>query len=694
MSARLLRPRRGPAPRRLAFATLLAGMLLGLVHGASARLICARVLLPSPAQQQAARICLDTADGRPAAFLQATLTGVSPGFTVSNQAYAAWAIPYPGTPAAARQCPVQLLPALEPLPPGLPAANWDLVHYLLNHKRGTAEDVQAALWQLLGVTVPPGDPGFNPPSEITEELVAEARAVGPGFVPQSGQVAGIVVLPPAPADPVLLEVGTVPDRMPVAGPDSFFTAQPTPLSLLPAQLLANDSDPDGDPLALVDVRTNSAQGGSVSFDGQRIVYTPPSGYVGPDSFIYGLYAGPCGQAIGQVRVEVLPRPNRAPMAVDDLVIGDEDMPLLIPASLLLANDSDPDGDPLQIVSVSNPSARGGTVTFDGTRVIYVPPPNFNGPDTFTYTISDGRGGTATATVTVMVRAVNDPPIAGPVTVATPLNTPLVLGRDLFLNASLDPEGDTITFIGTSAASTAGGTIQRQDQGVLYTPPTDYIGADTFTYIVQDAQGARATGMVMVTVLPAPIGLRVDPMVLNFQTGLFEQRVTVTNEGAMALAAFRLDVLRVPPGVVVWNASGTLNGVPFLQYNRTLEPGATVSLRVEYYIPDRQPFTTSYRVIPTPAASPKPPMEGTGIVIDRAFLDTRLPEEPRYVIEFASTPGRTYTVIYSDDMKSWKTAVPAITTSGNRTQWYDDGPPKTDSRPVIQGTRFYRVVESP
>jgi hypothetical protein len=690
----LIMSARPPLLRRLAWVALLAAFALAQVQPAAARLVCARVLLPTPAQQENSAICLDTADGRPGSFLRATLAGVPAGFTVSNRAYAAWAVSYPGSPAASPQCQARLLSSLELLPPGLPAANWDLVNYLLNHRRGTAEDVQAAIWTLLGVNIPPGDPAFNPPSEITEELVAEARAVGPGFVPQSGQVAGILVLPPAPGIPVLIEVGTVADRMPVAGPDSFSTAQPTPLLLTAAQLLANDSDPDNDPLALVDVRTNSARGGVLTFDGVRIVYTPPADFIGTDSFIYGVYAGPCGQAIGTVTVQVLPRPNRAPVALDDLVAGVEDTVLTLPAALLLANDSDPDGDPLEIIAVSNPSARGGTVRLEGTNVVYVPPANFNGMDTFTYTISDGRGGTATATVTVMVRAVNDPPVAGTVKVTTPVNTPVFLGDLTFLSAVIDPEGDGVTLVGVSPSSTAGGLAQRVDGGVLYTPPTDYIGADTFTYIVQDAQGARATGTVMVTVVPAPLGLRIEPMVLNFQTGLFEQRVTVTNEGNMAISAFRLDVLNLPPGVVVWNATGTNNAIPFLHYNRTLEPGAIASLRVEYYIPDRRPFPGSYRVIPMPPAAPKPPMEGTGVVIDKSFWDTRIPGEPRYVIEFASVPGKTYTIVYSDDMKSWKTAVPAVTASANRTQWYDDGPPKTDSRPVDRVKRFYRVVESP
>ena len=81
-------------------------------------------------------------------------------------------------------------------------------------------------------------------------------------------------------------------------------------------------------------------------------------------------------------------------------------------------------------------------------------------------------------------------------------------------------------------------------------------------------------------------------------------------------------------------------------------------------------------------------------IDLWFVDPRF-EEPRYVIEFASIPGRTYTILYSDDnMATWKVATPSITANSNRKQWYDDGPPKTDAKPFSIGSRYYRVILAP
>lgn len=71
---------------------------------------------------------------------------------------------------------------------------------------------------------------------------------------------------------------------------------------------------------------------------------------------------------------------------------------------LLANDYDEDGDTLEIVHVSSPSTQGGLLVLQGDILTYTPPFGFVGDDSFTYTISDGRGGIATATVTVTVAA--------------------------------------------------------------------------------------------------------------------------------------------------------------------------------------------------------------------------------------------------------------------------------------------------
>lgn len=79
-------------------------------------------------------------------------------------------------------------------------------------------------------------------------------------------------------------------------------------------------------------------------------------------------------------------------------------PARVNATKLLANDSDPDGDPLTILDASATSDMGGTVTFDGETLVYEPPPGFSGYDTIRYTVVDDYGGADIATITVNVSA--------------------------------------------------------------------------------------------------------------------------------------------------------------------------------------------------------------------------------------------------------------------------------------------------
>ena len=100
------------------------------------------------------------------------------------------------------------------------------------------------------------------------------------------------------------------------------------------------------------------------------------------------------------------QPNRPPTAVDDQASTAEDTPVLID---VVANDTDPDGDALRVVAVMAPAHGTTTVVAGGLR--YVPAPDYNGPDRFTYRVADSDGETAAAAVTVAVVPVNDAPVA-------------------------------------------------------------------------------------------------------------------------------------------------------------------------------------------------------------------------------------------------------------------------------------------
>lgn len=106
-------------------------------------------------------------------------------------------------------------------------------------------------------------------------------------------------------------------------------------------------------------------------------------------------------------MKISDQPNQPPIANNDFVTTNEDTSVTID---VVANDTDVAGDALAVISVT-PSSAGGTVVINGNTVTYTPALNFFGTDTFTYTISDGDGGTAKALVTITVDAVNDAPVS-------------------------------------------------------------------------------------------------------------------------------------------------------------------------------------------------------------------------------------------------------------------------------------------
>ncbi len=96
-------------------------------------------------------------------------------------------------------------------------------------------------------------------------------------------------------------------------------------------------------------------------------------------------------------------PNHPPTTVNDSMERPIGSSMKVDQQKITGNDSDIDGDTLNIIAVGSPTEHGATVIFGEGIILYTPPANFNGSDSFTYTISDGQGGIATGTVLVKVR---------------------------------------------------------------------------------------------------------------------------------------------------------------------------------------------------------------------------------------------------------------------------------------------------
>ncbi len=283
------------------------------------------------------------------------------------------------------------------------------------------------------------------------------------------------------------------DDAPNAVDDVSTTSEETPVEVF---VRANDTDPENDPLTVTG--TTDGSHGTVSINGAgNPVYTPNPDFNGTDTFTYTIDDGNGGTDTASVTVTISPV-NDPPTAVDDAFGGTEDTPITFTAADLIdPNDSDPDGDPLTIVSVDTP-INGSVVLNPDASVTFTPDPNHNGLAFFNYTISDGSE-TDTATVSLTIAAVNDAPTGtddGPhVTFEdAPLNNLNVLGNDT------DPENDPLSIQGIPTAPNGTVTL-NPDNTINYTPDPNYFGTDTVTYIVSDPSGATDTVTVTIDVLP-------------------------------------------------------------------------------------------------------------------------------------------------------------------------------------------------
>lgn len=172
-------------------------------------------------------------------------------------------------------------------------------------------------------------------------------------------------------------------------------------------VLANDSDPDGDAIHISSV-SQGTNGTTVIEADDTVTYTPNVGYEGVDSFSYEVSDiwGATGTANVSVTVaaEVV---NDPPIAVDDVMLAQED--ITVGGFDVLFNDSDPNGDTLQVLSITQPLNGVAGINPDST-VSYTPSLNFNGQDSFSYTVSDGNGGEATALVAITVEKLSEKPL--------------------------------------------------------------------------------------------------------------------------------------------------------------------------------------------------------------------------------------------------------------------------------------------
>jgi Ca2+-binding RTX toxin-like protein len=204
--------------------------------------------------------------------------------------------------------------------------------------------------------------------------------------------------------------------------------------------------------------------------------------------------------------------NAAPDAKNDNIGGDEDT--VLSGNVLADNgngaDSDPDNNILTVQAATFTTTLGGAVVLNTNGTFtYTPTANYNGADSFTYTVSDPSGLTDTATVNLTINPVNDAPFAQDDTIAAVYSGGAAITGNLFADngngEDSDIDGDTLSVVGSTATTTQGRTVTLAANGAFtYMPQEDYLGADSFTYTVSDGHGGTDTATVSL-IISAPSG---------------------------------------------------------------------------------------------------------------------------------------------------------------------------------------------
>ena len=202
--------------------------------------------------------------------------------------------------------------------------------------------------------------------------------------------------------------------------------------------------------------------------------------------------------------------DQAAILVDDVVTTDEDVPVIVD---IYANDSDlPTTGAL---TTTNPTNGVITINENGTPndptddvVIYTPNPNYNGPDSFDYTVCNSSGDCSTATVTIDVLPIID---AIDDSVATDENVPVnvyTLNNDNDYS-SLTSITHTLPSDGVVTINDNGTPTSRTDDNITYTPNPGFIGTDIFTYTICDNLSNCSTATITVVVNPMGADLDTD-----------------------------------------------------------------------------------------------------------------------------------------------------------------------------------------
>jgi hypothetical protein len=281
-----------------------------------------------------------------------------------------------------------------------------------------------------------------------------------------------------------------PNHAPVVENESVSILEDNPITV---DVLANDSDPDGQPLTVTNVVPYYGAGTVTINPDSSITFAPFADSAGYTEVLTYTVSDGSLTATGTLSIEVV-SVNDPPVAGDDARTTNEDVPVVLS---VLVNDSDPEGQLVEVVGFSTPAH--GTVEphplFRGDYS-YVPAQDFNGTDSFTYTLRDADGATSTSTVTVTVEPMDDPPFVLDDAATTAEDTAVTIA--VLAN---DSDVDTTLTVGSVSQPAHGSAVVNGGATVTYTPAPNFSGTDSFDYFIPLGPSSTAVATVTVTVTP-------------------------------------------------------------------------------------------------------------------------------------------------------------------------------------------------
>jgi hypothetical protein len=183
--------------------------------------------------------------------------------------------------------------------------------------------------------------------------------------------------------------------------------------------------------------------------------------------------------------DVVKGPNHPPVANAQSVTTNEDT-----SAAITLTGSDVDGDALMFSYVQ---PAHGMLSGAGPILTYTPASNYNGPDSFTFSVGDGTATSAVALVSITVTAVNDAPVA---TTGLSVVTAEDTAKPITLSAT-DVDSASLNF--TVMAGPSHGTLTGVAPNLTYTPTANYYGSDSFTFAVSDGSLDSNVATVTITV---------------------------------------------------------------------------------------------------------------------------------------------------------------------------------------------------